>query len=203
MNTIKFKYILLFTVLFPAISFSQYFDGGAVVGLSASQVDGDRYRGFNKLGLLGGAYIKRMFTYTVEGQMELRYIMKGAYESENIDNAIYYKLVLHYVDIPVTVHYLYKKNFLLELGVAPEFIVYNREEDEYGETPEGAPPFHKLTMSAIAGIGYILWDKITFNFRYNYSVVPIRNHPSGQTYLLNRGQYNNVLTFAVYYQISK
>jgi hypothetical protein len=202
-NIKKIIYILLFTVLFPVISFSQYFDGGAVAGLSASQVDGDRYWGFNKLGLLGGAYIKRMFTYTIEGQMELRYIMKGAYEAENIDNALYYKLVLHYVDIPLTVHYIYRKNFLFELGVAPEFIVYNREEDEYGKTPEDAPPFHRLTMSAIGGIGYIFWDKITLDIRYNYSVVPIRKHPSGQTYLLNRGQYNNVLTFAVYYQISK
>jgi len=145
-----------------------------------------------------------MFTYTIEGQLELRYIMKGAYETENIDDAIYYKLVLHYVDIPLTVHYIYKKNFLFEAGLAPEFIVYHREEeDEYGASPVDAPPFHKLTMSAIGGIGYKFLEKITVNIRYNYSVFPIRNHPSGQTYLLNRGQYNNVLTFAVYYQISK
>jgi len=199
-KSIKIIALLLFI---PFISFSQYFDGGAVIGLSASQVDGDRYWGFNKLGLLGGGWVKRTFTYTLEGQMELRYIMKGAYESENIDDAIYYKLVLHYIDIPITARYIYRKNFLFELGFAPEFIVYNREEDEYGETPEDAPPFHKLTMSAIGGIGYIFWEKFTVNVRYNYSIVPIRSHPSGQTWLLNRGQYNNVLTFAVYYQISK
>jgi len=202
-NIKRLSYIVAFSFLFPAITLAQYFDGGAVFGISASQVDGDRYWGFNKLGLLGGGYIKRMFTYTVEGQLELRYIMKGAYEAENIDNAIYYKLVLHYVDIPVTVHYIYKKNFLFEIGLAPEFIVYNREEDEYGKTPEDAPPFHKLTMSAIGGIAYTFREKITADVRYNYSVVPIRSHPSGQTYLLNRGQYNNVLTFAVYYQISR
>lgn len=200
-KSFKIIFLLLFI---PLISFSQYFDGGAVFGLSASQVDGDRYWGFNKLGLLGGGWVKRMFTYTIEGQLELRYIMKGAYEAENIDDAIYYKLVLHYVDIPVTVHYIYRKNFLFELGLDPEFIVYHREEeDEYGTTPEDAPPFHKLTMSAIGGIGYIFWERFTINFRYNYSVAPIRSHPSGQTWLLNRGQYNNVLTFALYYQISK
>ena len=33
------------------------FDGGLVAGLNASQVQGDDYTGFNKLGLSGGAFV--------------------------------------------------------------------------------------------------------------------------------------------------
>jgi len=197
------SFIFIFFLLFPSISFSQFFEGGAVAGLSASQIDGDTYYGFNKLGLLAGGWVKHMFTYTVGGQLEVRYIMKGAYESENVDDAFYYKVVLHYADIPVLINYHYRERVLFELGLSPEFLVYNREEDQYGTTPEDAPPFHRLTMSAIGGIGYIFWERFMVNVRYNYSVIPIRDHPSGQTYLLNKGQYNNVLTFSVYYQISK
>jgi hypothetical protein len=195
--------ILGFLLFLPLFSFSQQFEGGAVAGLSASQVDGDTYWGFNKLGLLGGGWVRRMFTYTVGGQLEVRYIMKGAYESENVKDAIYYKLVLHYADVPVLVNYHYRERVLFELGLSPEFLVYNREEDQYGQTPEDAPPFHLFNLSAIGGIGYVFLERFTANIRYNYSVIPIREHASGQTYLLNRGQYNNVLTFSIYYQITK
>lgn len=201
-------YLLVLLLFFPMLSFSQTFEGGAVAGISASQVDGDTYSGFNKLGLLAGGWVRHMFTYSVGGQLEVRYIMKGAYESENIDAAYLYRLVLHYADIPIMINFHYKERVLFELGLSPEFLVYHREDDQYGEIPEsetseGAPPFHTLTMSAIGGVGYIFWERFMVNVRYNYSVMPIRDHPSGQTYLLNRGQYNNVLTFSVYYQISK
>jgi hypothetical protein len=195
--------ILIFLLLFPVFSYSQQFEGGAVAGLSASQVDGDTYSGFNKLGVLGGGWVRRMFTYTVGGQLEVRYIMKGAYEAENVDAAFLYRLVLHYADVPVLINYHYRERVLFELGLSPEFLVYHREDDQWGETPEDAPSFHKLNMSAIGGIGFIFLKHFMVDVRYNYSVIPIREHASGQTYLLNRGQYNNVLTFSLYYKISK
>jgi Outer membrane protein beta-barrel domain len=200
----KLIFILFPFLLFPAISFSQFFEGGAVAGLSASQVDGDTYSGFNKLGLLAGGWVRHMFTYTVGGQLEVRYIMKGASRIENVDNAIYYKLTLHYGDVPILINYHYRERVLFEIGLSPEFLFTSREqEDVNGNSPEDAPPFHRLTMSAIGGIGYTFLEKFMVDVRYNYSVIPIRDHPSGQTYLLNRGQYSNVLTFSLYYQITK
>jgi len=199
-NKVSILAVLLFI---PFFSFSQYFEGGVVAGLSASQVDGDTYWGFNKLGLLGGGWVRRMFSDNVGGQLEVRYIMKGAYEAENVDNIVYYKLALHYADVPVLINYHYRDRVLFELGLSPEFLVYNQEYDQYGQTPEDAPPFHLFNLSAIGGIGYIFLERFTANVRYNYSVIPIREHASGQTYLLNKGQYNNVLTFSVYYQISR
>jgi hypothetical protein len=195
-----FLIILLFVPLF---AFSQYFKGGVVAGLSASQVDGDTYFGFNKLGLLGGGWVRWMFTDDVSGQLELRYIMKGAYEADNVNNIVYYKLVLHYADVPIIMNYHYRERVLFQLGLSPEFLVFNREYDQYGPTPEDAPAFHMLNLSAIGGIGYVFLERFAANVRYNYSVIPIREHASGQTYLLNRGQYNNVLTFSIYYQISR
>lgn len=200
----KIQSILFLCVLSATISFSQFFEGGALAGLSASQVDGDTYSGFNKLGFLAGGWVRHMFTYTVGGQLEVRYIMKGAAEIENVDDAIYYKLTLHYGDVPILINYHYRERVLFEIGVSPEFLFASKEmEDVNGNSPEDAPPFHRLTMSAIGGIGYVFLERFTVNVRYNYSIIPIRDHPSGQTYLLNRGQYSNVLTFSVYYKISK
>ena len=195
----------MFLPIISGFSQSRYFEGGVIGGLTASQVDGDTYSGFDKLGFMAGGYAKRMFTYTIGGQMEMRYIMKGAFASDNENDAFYYKLVLHYVDIPLMFQYHYKENVILDIGVSPELIVYDREYDEHGPIPEAevSAEFHRFTLSALAGVGYKFWDIITVNVRYGYSVIPIAQHASGQHYLLNRGQYNNVLMFGLYYQISR
>jgi len=37
--------------------------------------------------------------------------------------------------------------------------------------------------------------------RFNYSLLPVREHPGNQVYWLNRGQYNNAMLFSFYYKI--
>ena len=195
-------YFVAFLSLISLSSSSQYFDGGVVAGLSASQVDGDTYWGFNKVGILGGGWVSWAFSDYVSGQLEVRYIMKGAYEADKEKN-LYYKLALHYADVPLIMNYRYRTHIQFQLGLAPEFLLFSEEYDANGPILEDAPDFHTLNLSAVAGIGYIFLERFIANARYNYSVIPIREHASGQTYLLNRGQYNNVLTFSIYCRISK
>ena len=62
------KSVLLVVVMVAGFSIktsAQYFDGGIIGGLSASQIDGDSFAGYKKVGLLGGAWVRRMFSYTV------------------------------------------------------------------------------------------------------------------------------------------
>lgn len=183
-------------------AFSQQFEGGILGGLTASQIDGDSYSGYNKVGIQAGAWVQRLFTYTIAGQMELRYVQKGSLHTNQPDDPTYYKAALHYIDIPIIAQYIYNEKVIFELGIGPEFLVSSKESDAYGELPDREPYFHTFTMSAIAGIGYTFWDVLTFSARFNYSIIPIRDHPSGQSYLLNQGQYSNMLSFAVYYKIS-
>ena len=191
------------TFLFCTVSaFSQQFEGGILGGLTASQIDGDSYSGYNKVGIQAGAWVHRLFTYTIAGQMELRYVQKGSLKTNKLNDPTYYKASLHYIDIPIMAQYIYNEKVIFELGIGPEFLVSSKESDAHGELPDREPHFHTLTMSAIAGIGYTFWDVLTFSARFNYSIIPIRDHPSGQSYLLNQGQYSHVLSFAVYYKIS-
>jgi hypothetical protein len=181
---------------------SQHFEGGILGGLTASQIDGDSYSGYDKVGIQAGAWVQRLFTYTLAGQLELRYISKGSLHTNKPNDPIYYRCVLHYIDLPIMAQFIYNEKVVFELGIGPEFLVSGKEFDAWGELPEREPYFHTFTMSAIAGIGYTFWDVLTFSARFNYSIIPIREHPSGQTYLLNQGQYSHVLSFAVYYKIS-
>jgi hypothetical protein len=199
------KHILTISLLVitAAVANSQNFEGGALVGLTASQIDGDAYKGYNKVGLQGGAWVKRMFTYTLGGQMELRYVQKGALKTPDASDPSYYRSVLHYIDIPLMVQYIYNEDVVFELGIGPEVLMSYKLEDENGALPRDDEEYNRFTMSAIAGIGYRFLEVYSVHFRFNYSILPIRPHPSGQTYYLNQGHYSNVLTFAVYYQIGK
>jgi hypothetical protein len=196
-------FFILLMATWACGTYAQHFDGGVLIGLTASQIDGDSYRGYNKVGLQIGGWIERMFTYTLAGQMELRYVQKGSLKTNKEDDPTYYRAALHYIDIPIMAKYIYNETVTFELGIGPEILLSSKEEDGNGDLPEREPYFHTLTMSAVAGIGYTFFNALTFRARFNYSIIPIRDHPSGQTYLLNQGQYSNVLSFAVYYQIGR
>lgn len=177
--------------------------GGVLVGLTASQIDGDNYRGYGKVGVQGGGWVRTMFTYTLGGQMEIRYVQKGALKRNTVNDPTYRRTALHNIDIPLMAQYIYNENLVLELGIGPEILIYVKQEDENGELPIPDPQYNRFTMSAIAGLGYHFLEVLYVHFRFNYSILPIRAHPSGQTYLLNQGHYSNVLSIALYYQIGK
>jgi hypothetical protein len=182
---------------------SQNFEGGILAGLTASQIDGDNFHGYNKVGLQGGGWVRRMFTYTLGGQMEIRYVQKGALKTNTVNDPTYRRTALHYIDIPLMCQYIYNENVVAELGVGPEILMSAKLEDENGPLPIVDPKYNRFTLSAIAGIGYRFLEVFSLHLRFNYSILPIRAHPSGQSYLLNKGHYNNVLSFALYYQIGK
>ncbi len=200
----KVKFILIFITisLFASIAYSQPFEGGFFVGFTASQIDGDTYSGYNKPGLTAGAYISRDINYSLNWKAELRYAQRGAYNKGTEQDPSYYKITLHYIEIPLVFQYEVFSRTRLDLGLAPDIYLFHREEDEYGELrEEDYPAFHPVGLGALAGINYNLNERWIAGVRYNYSIVPIRSHPSGQTYLLNRGQYSNVLSLTIYYHI--
>lgn len=198
-------YLILYGIFLISLPLgAQEFKGGAVAGLTASQVDGDTFSGFDKLGFTAGAYVYRMLGRQVSAQMEIRYTMKGATDKGSPDDPNFYLLVLHYAELPLALKYHYQEKVILEAGLSPDYTVTYREEDETGILPEEEyKPFHKFGLSAFAGIGYRFLDRFTAAVRYSYSAIPIRPHSSGQTYLLNRGQYNNVLLFSIYFEVGR
>jgi len=200
---IKYTGILVLLILSISGINAQYFNGGIVGGLSASQIDGDTFSGFNKLGVVAGGWVSRNFAENLAGQLEIRYIGKGAYFSD-LENAfpVYDKRSLHYIDMPVLLNYYYRDRIVLNLGVSPEYLVKHVWETLDGIDPNDPFLYNSFTMSGIFGVGYTFLEKLTFNVRYNYSIIPMSPHQSGQTYRWNRGYYNNVLTVALYYQIS-
>jgi opacity protein-like surface antigen len=187
-------------ILSSIAAYSQPFEGGFFGGMSASQVDGDTYSGFNKVGLTAGGYVSSEFNRQWKWKAELRYIQKGAFKKTSIENPDYYRLAIHYVEIPFMIQYFLNDQLFFEAGLAPDVYLFHNEEDEFGDIPgDEGPAYHRFGLNAGAGLGYFITDNIIAGIRNSYSVIPMRDHASGQTYLLNRGQYNNVLALSLYY----
>lgn len=194
--------VLLIVIMGIHSGFSQTFGGGTFAGLSASQLDGDQWGGYSKPGLVFGIYTNVQLNQYVDAQLELRYIQKGS-KSDSKDQSVYYVSKLNYVELPLFLKYHFLGKFSANIGLTAGYLQKSTEnKDKIGDEPAD-PAFDKFELSGLAGAEYQITDNLFFNVRFNYSILPVRDHPGDQTYYLNRGQYNNVLTFAVYYQIAR
>lgn len=193
------KVIIILIALAPLFSFSQNFEGGLLGGFSMAQIDGDAFGGYHKPGILIGGFVSLKFTKKIGTQFELKYIQKGSKKGINpkIGDYRYYHARLNYIEVPLLLNYYFKKKITFQGGLASGILMSAKED--FGDSFEEPDPlFNRLDISGVAGINYAITDKLSVSARYNYSIMPIRNHPGDQTYFLNRGQFNNVLTGTAY-----
>jgi opacity protein-like surface antigen len=191
-----FCFLILLTL--PISTYSQQFEGGFFGGFSASQIDGDTYSGYNKLGFTSGAYATRELTRNLNLKLEFRYIQKGANKKVTENSMSIDKTKLQYAEIPLLLQYFYNKEIFLEGGLIPEFLLASAEDFGDGYI-DPTNPFHRFSLEGALGAGYFISNHIAIGARYSYSLLPARDHASGQILRLNLGQRNNVISFSLYY----
>jgi len=175
----------------------QGFNAGLIGGVTASQVDGDQYSGFKKLGITAGVFVNREIDHDIYWQMEIRYETRGAYETEENNSALvgFYKSVYRIVEVPLSVHYLFNGQVQPELGIAPEVLVGYASFDGNGRTdPALDPDNYRFGLSVFAGIWYWFIPTTGIGLRYTYSAVPFREPNQGTLPLRYRGYFHNVLS---------
>ena len=198
----KHTFLFLFFILFPFIIYSQTFNGGVLAGLSASQLDGDNWGGYHKAGVCVGVYTNAKLNNYIDAQIELRYTQKGS-NSNSEENETFYISKLNYIELPVFLKYNFLNKFSANIGITAGYLQKATEDkDGIGDEPAD-PEFDPFEFSGLLGVEYKIIDQLFFNVRFNYSILAVRDHPGDQTFFLNKGQYNNVLTFTLYYQINK
>ena len=209
----KFYLILVLILLLKyQNSSAQVFTTGVIFGTSATQVEGDGYAGYDKLGLIVGGFTSAKIAKNWSAQFEIYYIGKGSKKNAKPSKGIYhsFKLSLNYIEIPVALRFHYKK-FIFETGL------YNRnytklifhfiiKKDEFGVIPVVNYPIKKYDFGGFIGFSYQLNDHISFNFRSKNSLIPFRNFENFDqnigifNKLLNRGWYNVDLNLTARYQ---
>ncbi len=198
---------------------AQQFKIGFLGGISTSQVDGDTYAGYDKVGFFAGGFVTKKFSPESKwsASFEITYIQKGSRKVPRPDKGDYrfYKLNLNYAEVPLLIKYAFtipdsasgqKIKFQLEGGIAVGALVGSYEENTNGPVVGGVP-FQRADYSTILGLNYFLSSHIGFNVRYEYSILPVRKGAIGQYYqnwtyrFLKPGYYNNLILFSFRYQI--
>jgi hypothetical protein len=202
--------LMAFTFLCFSLSHAQNFTGGILLGVTASQVDGDSYSGYNKPGLQGGVFISTGLLPYLDARLEIKYSSRGARNPASDDNTGAYKLSLHYIDVPVMAVIKIKKFGGIELGLIPGYLFAASGEDDAGKfSAEYLVAFRKFDLGTLLGANINLSKRISLSIRYSYSIFSIRDLETAGAYYSwfgkifghSRGDFNNCITLGLNYEI--
>lgn len=208
----KHLFIIIIILILPQAVFTQRFNGGVLAGLTASQVDGDSYAGFDKVGLQGGVFVNTYLSANTSVQMEIKYNGRGARKKTSEDDTEIYKLTLHYIDLPVLFQYEIKKKIILEAGIITGYLFGAGGEDSGGKLDNDyLVEFKKFDLDWALGARYRVNENISVGIRYSYSFFSIRDYVNSNAnygvianiFGYTTGDYNNYLSFGIYYQFNR
>ena len=174
-------------------------------GLAATQIDGDNLGGYNKPGVRVGGWVNTEVWPNTIMQLELEYLQKGSkisqreYGYNNYQE--YYHCRLNYIQVPLLVKTGLMHRLDGEAGMAAAYLTRAMEDKDGSGFIEARPDFTQFELSGLIGLSYWLTVNLAVHVRFNYSLFPVREHPGEQTYWLDRGQFNNVMLFSLYYRI--
>jgi hypothetical protein len=208
MNKILKIFFLIFILLLVAYtSMAQRVKGELIFGMNATQIDGDEIYGFNRYGLNMGVGAIFPFNKHWSLSVETLFNQKGSYRKESIEldtlPTPYYSNRMNYLDVPVLLHYEDKGGITFGAGFSWGRTI-GIEEIEHGkkvETTTLAGPYKRDDVNALIDIRIKIWQKLKFNFRYAYSIFPIRTriYRPNTANAWERTQYNSMLTFRLIY----
>jgi hypothetical protein len=185
------------------------FSGGLILGANFSQIDGDTFYGYQKVGLNAGGVVYVHFTPRFGVSMELLYSQKGSRGelvtgSQTIGTYVEkYFMNVNYVEVPVTAHYL-SYNFDFEAGLSYALLINSNEWVETDQPVVIDPVlnrFNTTDLDYIFGVSHKLYKKLYGNIRFQYSITSIRppeRIPINFGYG-NEGQFNNLFNFRLMY----
>ncbi|MCK5692105.1 MAG: PorT family protein [Bacteroidales bacterium] len=190
--------LVIMILLIMTVSMNgQQFNAGFFGGLNVSQVSGDTYKGFNKLGFTAGFFVNSPIEQHFYWQAEIKYGTRGVYEGPSEGDASLYKSSYHIVELPLSINYLFDEKIMLELGISPEVLITVRYWDENGLLAESSyPDNRRFGLSVFAGIGYWFNDRMMVGLRYTNSAVPFRD-PEEWNNSQYRGYFHNVISLTL------
>ena len=201
--------ILLFCGFLSLSIKAQNFGGGLILGFSTSQVGGDDLGGFNKAGVLVGAFVNKSISPLLSFQMEMTYIQKGSgnpniTDGEHPDISKPY-ILLSYIEVPLLLQYQQSETLKIEGGLLSAYLIDGYYKDESGKMPiVNVNPFIKYDIGLMIGLDYKFSEKLSLNTRISNSILPIGEedyHEIDSYDSSRKGKYNSILSFAIHYNL--
>ena len=227
----RFAILLFFSLLlFAGAVNAQRFKGEVIAGFNISQVDGDEVYGYSKFGANTGLGVMLPFSFKKNGErnwavsMEMLWHQKGSYKKRypldpnfcdtcppeiQCDSGIKYRLEMDYVSLPLMLHYTDPRtNWTFGVGVAYNRLFRIREIENGVQTAAtlSSGTYTLTDYDILFDVRFRLYQRLKFNFRYEYSFIPIRTRTYYKQKIghydpepWDRNQYHNILTFRLIY----
>ncbi len=214
------KYLIFYTVLplftFQSYNAQNYFKAHATMAIVGSQVEGDGYGGYKKLGINPSVGIHRDFKKNWSWYADIAFTQKGSQKLANAttgDNNYYY-LNVNYIGVPLYIR-LKQEKYIFDLGAEISTTVLNKKEriinNNIAQNVDNAFPFNRVAYDYLWGIGYVLGEHWEASIRGSFSIVPARSNAFfRQLYtsdfysrIAGIGQYHNTVRIAVTYNFIK
>lgn len=205
---LPFIFLFSFQFILSQEENSQTFRFMLTAGVTASQIHGDNYSGFHKLGGMGGIGVEYQFSKKFASSLGLIFIQKGARKNQNPTKGDYsaYYMNLNYIEVPLIFTYKQKNKFLVDIGISAAYLASYYEANEVAQIIGNTPK--NMDYSIKLGLGYQFNPKWQAHVRSSNSFITIRPYqtPSKLIYnniiaqQFNKGLYNNILEIALTYK---
>ena len=181
-------FTLLILILFSSKADAQQrrqqrFTAGALLGINASQLDGDDQSGYSKNGIVGGLRGIARLTPRFDLNVELLYTQRGSKPSANGNNGERpVTIALNYAETPFLITFKtaedWDGNYRLQLstGLSYARLLNSKVEETSGNTPNIAGnenKFKKNDISWKAGLAYLITPKLSLGVRHTFSLTPL------------------------------
>lgn len=179
---------------------AQNLGGGLILGLNASQVDGDLYGGFNRAGIHVGGFVNYAFSDVFHLQPELVFEQLGSAD-KNVGlifkmNYISLAPIMEF-KVPIQIGFS-TQDILFHVG--PAFGLLLKAEDLDGEVDF----FNDMDARILGGIGY-RGGRITLALRYAYSLSTIVGESTGNPLFEPNigGVFHNYVNISLRYHFTR
>ncbi|MCW3124119.1 MAG: hypothetical protein JWQ38_3611 [Flavipsychrobacter sp.] len=183
------------------------FYAGLIGGANFAQVDGDNFAGYHKVGAnVGGIGYVQVYKHTAVS-WEILYTEKGAKSNfprpSGIDSIyiLKYNINARYAEIPLMINYFDQRKSHFGVGVSYSRLITATEglkTDRPYAIDLTKYPFVKNNFDIVAGAQLHLVKGLFMNFRFQYSLNPIRTD-SPPNFSRAQKQYSNVWTVRLMY----
>ena len=183
----------------------RFFFGGINLGGNFSQVDGDGYAGYHKVGFRGGAQVFGRVAPNLAASLGLFYAQKGSVEKTFIETSLgpavfEYRMHLQYVEMPLQLHYFYGEKWVFNGGFAYGRLINATEEAASLYPIKIDPelyPFKRDEWSYMLGLGYRFYKNWIIQGHYQYTIGNIREGDQLPPQLSVGPERNNVVSLQV------
>lgn len=188
---------------------NQTFYGGLVAGAALTQIDGDKFKGYRKIGFTGGGIVYAELAPEFALSMEILYTQKGSRDnvggvsSTSLYRINSYEARLDYAEVPILVNYFVRRKSHFGAGFSYGQVVSGKEI--VNTTPDYSTkidledyPFRKYDINFIMSGNIHIKSGFFLNLRFQYSVVPMRVNPYLE-FSAKDQQFNNMLVLRLMY----